>query len=257
MTYIAYIDETGDTGDPRQSGSSGCYALGCVLVDLDRWSSASDRLVSFRRQVRTTFGVPMRAEIKANYLIRGNGPLRALNLAPSQRGYIYRTHLQLLSQLPAEAFAVVTDKRLTGWHGKACFDGTWEMLLQRLERSCSREGRTMLLAHDNGENDSVRKLVRRARRYLTAGRMQGAGTSQFKADKLLEDPVPRTSHHSYLIQLADLVAYAGWRSYQAPGATVGAVVPKSMWTHVGAATKTQVNMVSLNGSQPGVVLRSR
>ncbi|WP_154792485.1 DUF3800 domain-containing protein [Occultella kanbiaonis] len=257
MTYIAYIDETGDTGNPQLRGASSCYALGCVIIDLDVWPSVFDSLVAFRRQVRTTFGIPLRAELKANYLIRDSGPLRGLGLAPSQRNYIYQTHMQLLSTLPAEAFAVVTDKAKTGWRGKSCFDGTWEMVLQRLERSCSKQGRTMLLAHDNGENDAVRALVRRARRYLTAGRMEGGGGIQFKADRILEDPVPRTSHHSYFIQLADLVAYAGWRSYQRPGAGVAAVVPQSMWSHIGSATKSEVNMWSLNGSVPGVVLRTR
>jgi hypothetical protein len=257
VTLMAYVDETGDTGDPRRAGSSGCYALGCVLIDLDKWPTAFNEFVAFRRHIRTSFGVPMRTELKANHLIRNNGGLRALNLSPSQRQYIYREHLRLIARLEARAFAVVTDKTKVPIHGTACFDMTWEMLLQRFERTCTYESTTLMITHDNGENDSVRRNVRKARRHLTAGAMNGGGSLKFTADRILDDPIPRNSQHAYFIQLADLVAYAGWRSYVAPGRSVAQVVPQSSWTHVGSAVHSAVNKCSLNGSVPGVVLRTR
>jgi hypothetical protein len=254
---MAYVDETGDTGDPSLKGASSCFALGCVLVDLESWATAFERILEFRRGIRNSFGVPMRAEIKANYLIRNSGGLRDFDLSPSQRSYIYREHLRLLKTLPAQAFAVVTDKEKTGASGTACLDMTWEMLLQRLERLCTYEKTTVMISHDEGENDMVRKYVRKARRHLTAGAMDGGGGLRFRADKILEDPIPRNSQHSYFIQMADLVAYAGWRSYMAPSPGVAKVVPQSMWTHVGPATRTVVNSMKPNGSVPGVVLRTR
>ena len=254
---MAYVDETGDTGDATLAGSSACYALGCVLVDLDEWPKVFDALVSFRRALRTSFGIPMRAELKANYLIRNSGGLRPLNLAPSQRQYIYREHLRLLSALPARAFAVVTDKQRAGVSGTRCFDMTWEMLLQRFERTCAFEHTTLMITHDDGENDAVRRHVRKARRHLTAGSMLGGGSLQFRADRILDDPIPRNSQHAYLLQLADLVAYAGWRSYMPPSPGVAQVVPQSTWSHIGPAVHAAVNSRSLNGSVPGVVLRTR
>lgn len=257
VTLMAYVDETGDTGDASLKGASTCYALGCVLVDLNDWSSAFDTYLAFRQRLRTSFGVPVRAELKANYLVRGSGPLRKLNLAPSQRHYIYREHLRLLEDLPARAFGVVTDKQQAGVSGSACFDMTWEMLLQRFERTCTYENTTLMITHDNGENDAVRKHVRKARRHLTAGSIQGGGRLQFKADRIVDDPMPRNSQHSFFIQLADLVAYAAWRSYMAPSHAVAQVVSQQMWAQVGTATHTAVNSRSLNGSVPGVVLRTR
>lgn len=257
MTLMAYIDETGDTGNVALQGSSSCYALGCVLLDLNHWPEAFEKMLGFRQRLRASFGIPIRAELKANYLIRGSGPLRGLNLSTSQRQYIYREHLRLLEELPARAFAVVTDKQKTQTSGTACFDMTWEMLLQRFERTCTKEQTTLLISHDDGENDAVRKHVRKARRHLTAGSMQGGGHLRFKADRILEDPIPRNSQNSFFIQLADIVAYAGWRSYMKPSKGVAAVVPQSTWTHVGGATHRAVNSMSLNGSVPGVVLRTR
>lgn len=254
---MAYVDETGDTGSVELGGSSSCYAFGCILIDLDDWPTAFDTMVAFRQRLRTSFGIPMRTELKANYLIRNGGGLRDLGLSPSQRQYVYREHLKLLNTLPARAFSVVTDKAKVGVSGSACFDVTWEMLLQRFERTCTYERTTMMITHDDGENDAVRRSVRKARRYLTAGRMSGGGTLQFKAERILDDPIPRSSQHSYFVQMADLVAYAGWRSYMAPGKGAALVVPQGTWSHIGAAVHSKVNSVSLNGSVPGVVLRTR
>ena len=254
---MAYVDESGDTGAASLKGSSGCYALGCVLIDLDQWPSAFDKLVTFRSGLRASFGIPMRAELKANYLIRNGAALRSLGLAPSQRRYVYREHLRLLRELPARAFAVVTDKAAVGVSGAACLNMTWEMLLQRFERTCTHEKTTLMISHDEGENDAVRRYVRKARRHLTAGAMAGGGSLQFRADRILDDPIPRNSQHSYLVQMADLVAYAAWRSYVPPSRGVAQVVPQSMWSNIEPAVHAAVNSRNLNGSVPGVVLRTR
>lgn len=257
MTRIAYIDETGDTGDWRLEGSSSCYALGCVVIELDSWPSVFEQVLAFRRGMRESFGIPLRQEIKANYLIRNSGGLRPLNLSPSQRSYVYSQHLSTLEAVGAKAFAIVTDKEKTGWGSAETMNGTWEMLLQRLERMTTKENCTLVICHDSGENDTVRKFVRKARRHLTAGRMDGGGSLRFTAGRILEDPVPRDSKQSYLIQMADLVAYAGWRSYMAPSKGVAQVVPQRMFQRLAGAIKTEVNQFGLNGSVPGVVLRTR
>jgi hypothetical protein len=70
--YVAYVDESGDDGI-RGSRS---YALACVLVESSHWASTFDQLIAFRRFVRSRYGVPVRAELKANYLLRDGGPLR-------------------------------------------------------------------------------------------------------------------------------------------------------------------------------------
>ncbi|MFE6508319.1 DUF3800 domain-containing protein [Nocardioides sp. NPDC057767] len=251
---LAYVDETGDTGDPALAGSSACYALGCVLVEVSDWPEAFDAILAHRRRIRDTFGVLLRDELKANYLIRGSGPLKRYNLSPDARHRIYRSALTTLQYLPARAFTVVTDKTKTGWQGQQCFEGTWEMLLQRLERTSFYEGKKpLMIIHDEGENDAVRRMVRKARRHLTAGRMFGGGTVRNPIPHLIDDPSPRASNHSYFVQMADLVAYAGWRTYMHPSKNVARVVPPTMWDHLGDATHRNVNAYS--GGAPGVVVR--
>lgn len=64
---IAYVDESGDLGP------SHTYTLGCVLVDSESWPASFDALIAFRRFLRKEHGVPIRAELKANYILRNEG----------------------------------------------------------------------------------------------------------------------------------------------------------------------------------------
>jgi len=250
---LAYIDESGNTGDVTGGGSL-TYTLGCVLIDADRWPSAFDDMLAFRRRLRETFGVPMRAEIKANYLLRNSGDLRPVNLGPGARQIIYRAHMRVLRDLPARAFAVVVDKRSRQLPPAGYFDQAWEGMLQRLERTSTKEGATFAVIHDEGEDDAIRRWVRRSRRYLTAGSAYGTGGFQLSANLLVDDPVSRRSQHSYFIQLADLVAYAAFRAVVPPGAAVARVCPDATWDEIGPATHTAVSGLKPR-SKPGIVLR--
>jgi hypothetical protein len=90
---IAYVDESGDTGNQR-ARSSATYTLGCVLVNGSNWNGAFNDLIAMHRRIRDRFDVPMRAEIKANFLVRGAGSFKKLQLAPAERHLIYRAHLR-------------------------------------------------------------------------------------------------------------------------------------------------------------------
>lgn len=250
---MAYVDESGNTG-AVSSGGSLTYALGCVLVDADQWPDAFDELLDFRRRLRASYGLPMRTEIKANYLLRNGGGLRGLGLAPSERSLIFRAHMRVLQELPARAFSIVVHKRNKTLAPEAIFDLGWEALLQRLERTSTKEKVTFAVMHDEGENDAVRRWVRRSRRYLTAGSAFGTGALSNPARKLVDDPIPRRSEQSYLVQLADLVAYASFRSVVPPGGTIAAICDSQMWSEIGPATHTAVSG-SRPRAAPGIVLR--
>lgn len=252
---LAYVDDSGNTGAVNRGGATPYYALGCVILNADDWPTNFDHMVGLRRSLKANFGVPVRAELKANYLIRGSGPLRGLGLAPSQRHLIYRYHLHAVAAMRGRAFAVVVDKAASGTSGSATFDLAWTTLLQRLERTTHFDGQQLMLIHDEGEDDRVRKQYRKARRYLPAGSFFQPGQHiQLAAPRFVEDPVSRSSQQSYFIQLADLVAYAGWRTLHAPSPNIGQVVPQMMWNRLGSAIHTPVNRLRRVGT-PGVVIR--
>ena len=147
----------------------------------------------------------------------------------------------MLDSLPTRAFAITVDKRNKSVTPAGIFDLAWEGLLQRLDRTSTKEKATFMISHDEGENDAVRRWVRRSRRYLTAGSAYGAGALTNPARRLVDDPVARKSEQSYFIQLADLVAYAAFRSVVAPGPAIAQVCPQQMWGEIGGATHRAVS----------------
>jgi len=111
-TIIAYVDESGDTGN-TPGRSSKTYTLGCVMVNALDWNGSFDDLVAMRRRLKSSFEIPVRAEIKANYLVRNGGPFTKLNVAPGQRSLIYRAHLNQMAQdIRLSAFGVVVHKSM-------------------------------------------------------------------------------------------------------------------------------------------------
>lgn len=247
---LAYADESGDSG-PIERGGSLTYAVGCVLVPDSLWPGIFDGLIAFRRRLHTRFGIPVRAEIKATYLVGGSGPLRPLKLAPAERGLIFRAHLGVMSELGIRGFAVIVDKRDTEWVAPDAL--AWEMLLERLERTSHYEKTSIMLTHDNGDNLLVRKTARKARRRITAGSAYGTGQIKQAAKLLIDDPIPRDSSQSYMVQLADLTAYAAFRTLIPPGKSVVGIVPQHTWANLGSAVHTKVNFIS--GGTPGIVVR--
>lgn len=249
VEFFAYVDESGDIG-PKGSKS---YVLAAVLVEMSAWPATFDDLIHFRRALRAQFGIPVRAEIKANYLLRNGGPLRPLALSESARYAVYRAHMRLHSKLELQTFAVVIrkDKLLSRHSPPNPRDVAWEYLLQRLERFTTKGRHDIMVVHDEGDSAAIRKLARKARRAGSAGSAFGTGSLSRPATRLLDDPVPRDSRQSYFLQLADLAAYAAFRKEFPPPVRPGLVVPATMWDELGSARYTPVS--SLQGRTDAIV----
>jgi hypothetical protein len=223
------------------------------MVEHDVWLDRFDRLIGFRRHLRNLFDVPVRAELKANYLLQYGGPYLSKNpLSEQARFAIYRQSMRLQAKLELETFAVVIDKRKAAekYPDRPVQDIAWEWLLQRLERRSAYEGKYTLLIHDEGEAENVRKLVRKARRIGTAGSRFGTGTLKVPFKKLIDDPAPRDSRQSYFLQLADLSAYAAFRRLYPPPPRKVPIVPQGMWDELGDA---RFQKVTLGADPLGIV----
>jgi hypothetical protein len=246
--HFAYVDESGSEG----AAGSLSYTLACILVDAASWAGVFDEVISFRRFQH--FGIPVRAELKANYLIRNGGALRPLKLSEAARFGVYRQAMRLQPKLGVGVFAVVIRKAELRARdpNSSPREIAWEYLLQRLERFATKGGNQVLLIHDEGDLRLVRGLARKARRAGSAGSAFGTGSLRLPARLLLDDPVPRDSRQSYFLQMADLAAYAAFRKVYPPPALPINIVPSTMWDELGAARFAAANQ--LKGGIPGLVL---
>ena len=252
--YLAYVDESGNVGLP----GSRTYTLGCLFLPADAWPDTFDALIAIRRALRDTHGLPVRAEVKANYLLRGKGPLWRLHLSEAQRFEIYRELMRAQAGLGFQTYAVVINKQELANRGRGenAREVAWEFLIQRLERLTTTTRVPAMLIHDEGEGAVVRKLVRKARRIGSAGSAFGTGHLDRPARLLIDDPVTRDSRQSYFIQLADLSAYAGFRRIHPPPARLTPIVPQTMWDELGAAIYTDANYLARldhPADPPGIV----
>lgn len=201
--WLAYVDESGDTGI---DGGSPAFTLGCVVLPAAAWPDALATLVRFRHCLQKRYAIPVRAELKAYTLLRGSGPLAERQLPEQDRQRIYRHHLELASAIGAQVFAVTIHKDLIRKEElRRPREAAWSYLLQRLELLTSEDGTPAMLIHDEGEEGLIRNLVRKAQ---TTGSSFGVESVSPPARLIVEDPVPRSSTQSFLLQLADLAAYA-------------------------------------------------
>lgn len=247
--YVAYVDESGSTGEIAK-GASRTYTLGCLLVRGSLWNAVLDGLIGYRRYLKKRFGVPVRAEIKANHLLRNGGAFRDLHLSERARYSMYRGALRLCPKLDVQAFGIVIRKELV--HSADPHDFAWTFLMQRLERLTYHQRTQVLIIHDEGNDARVRVLARRARRAAIAGSAFGTGYVSVPFAGLLEDPVSRKSDESLFLQVADLIAYAAFRRVIPPPDRAVSIVPELMWDELGTARLAEVNQRS-GGPSPGIV----
>ncbi len=240
--YFAYFDESGDSG---QSGSRS-YVLACALVKDSEWTNTLQGFVDFRRYLKRALGIPSRSEIKATQLLKGGGALRALKLGESIRQRIYRGFLRVPAKLGVKVFAVVIRKeKLQGAYlSEDPADRAWIFAMQRLERFAASNNEKIVIIHDEGRDKEIRALARAQRRIGRAG-SHISGTLSVPFIQLLEDPVPRKSQDSYLIQLVDLCAYAAFRSVYPPPKTT--VIEQGTWDELGDARLSVVSSRTSNG----------
>jgi hypothetical protein len=252
--HLAYVDESGNSALPPRGSQS--YVLACVILEDRMWPDVFDDLIEYRRFLRANFGIPVRAELKANFLLHNGGPLRARPLGEAARFRIYRGFMRLQRQLDVKVFAVVVKKDVMQQRGpvRDPRDLAWEWLLQRFERFTTKTGTQLMVMHDEGEAARIVRAVRRARRAGTAGSALGTGTLRRPARLILDDPVSRHSEQSYLIQLADLNAYAAFRHVYPPPVRAGRlnIVPQSTWAELGDARYEPVS--GLAGGPRGLVV---
>lgn len=246
--HIAYID---DSGDQRS------VVLGALLVPSNRWLEIHDQLVAFRRELSSRHGFRMRHEMKASQIVSHAGPWHKLNISTKSRFGIYRAALrEVASMAPAvRAVAVVIPDRR---HPKLRDDSkviveAWDVLLERIERFCSKSNTHVLLMPDDGNPRTVRSVARRRRRFGYAPSAFGGSGRAVPFRQLVDDPAHRDSSQSYLCQWADLVAYAAFRKI-----VPRADVPDNLWDDLGDACLHEANSLARRGQgslePPGIIV---
>jgi hypothetical protein len=244
--YFAYFDESGDSGMDAASPTA-TFSLACVLIRDTAWLDALDQTVKFRKFLKDQFRIPLKAEIKAAWLIHNKGDVRVANLSFSARmaAYMASMRFQRKAQL-FKTFSVVIKKREINARNIDPRERAWHFAIQRLERFGSSNSAMIHVIPDEGHADFIIKKIRAMRRFHFVPAAFGGDALRRDARNIVEDASERNSKRSYFIQLADLNAYASFRKVF-PSTNFG----DAIWDELGDARLAEVN--AIRGGPTGIV----
>lgn len=213
--WLAYFDESGDSGHPKVVNSpTKFFVLSGVLVHQDNWLATLDRLVALRRRLRTTYGISSRPEIKAQDIRPGKGVFRNLALPPDGRLNLYRELMlyQETDLVGVKCFSVAIAKAKIIRRDMDIRETAWIYAIERIDSFCQDNNDKAILFPDEGHGQFIRRLLRRLRRHHSVQGHYGQEKLKCQTQQIVEDPNDRRSHDSYLTQLADWNALACHRS---------------------------------------------
>ncbi len=232
---LFYIDESFDENK---------FCLSAIGIRHGDWRECFARVREHRRILKQDFGIFMRNELHSHQFVNGRGRVADRVIGKHDRSRIFEGLLRLVAQLPKVMLInVCLDVK-----GRADVQlAAWDRLMNRIERTMlALEQRELplrreliaeigerlpeprlhelevrvtayrplaMICADQGREREITKALRKMSVYnpipsAHGGWEDGAGTKNIPVQRVIEDPFFKKSHMSYLIQLADAVAYA-------------------------------------------------
>jgi len=201
---IAYYDESGDDGYPEYS--SPLFVLSAVYLHFQKWQEAYQAILKFRRRLKVDFDLPVKFEMHTKHFLLNKKPYRALGMSNDDRIQILDQFCLLVASLEVRIINVVIVKPRIKHPQYKVLDTCLKYSVQRVENDLGGEDKFMIIT-DAGRTGKMRHTTRKIQRINFIPSKYTPDPYRREIKKLIEDPLPKDSHQSYFIQLADLVAY--------------------------------------------------
>lgn len=207
-----YVDESYDAKK---------FCLSAVSLRYGDWHRSFKAVQAHRRALKQKYGLYIRREIHARELVAGRGRVAEHLIGKHDRARIFHGLLTLIASLPHV------------WIFNVCLDvnpnedvqiKAWDRLLNRIERTmlelekrfvvrlpAALRPRAMIFADEGKETHITRAFRKRAVFNPVPSQYGGWAegmTKNIPIERIIEDPIFKQSHQSFLIQLADCAAFA-------------------------------------------------
>lgn len=220
--YSMYIDESGDPGpyDPANPAFSGSrhYIVSSIIIPTDTWSNNLKILASLKSRLKAGYGFPIRKELHGAQLINPrNDPAYQSIGSRFVRNKMYLECIDYYAKNMSELqiINIHVDKlhpySVTSFAGVNLQDLAWTRLLERYQTFLSKNGGLGLIFADDTNETAFRNLLRRMRKYHYVGSMYSTKGIRVNTSNIIEDPIIRSSHQSYFIQVADMTSHILYR----------------------------------------------
>ena len=209
--YLMYVDESGDSG--LAGSPTNFFSLSGLVIHESRWRDFTTQMATFRKTMRTVYGLPLRTEIHASHFIR-SAPV------PGMQKHIRLAILRnFIDEIAKQDFIsltnVVVDK--TGKpNSYDVFENAWQTLFQRFENTLKygnfpggHRNDFGIVLTDATDGQKLQKMVRRMSVHNPVPNMAwaGPGYRNLPLLRIIEDPHPKDSKTSHFIQACDVAAY--------------------------------------------------
>jgi hypothetical protein len=195
--HFVYIDESKD--------ESYCV-YSALAIPVDKWHEHLSKVQEFRRGLKKSDGIYVKAELHAWKFVSGRGRISASHVSRQRRCEIFRETLEFITTLEGV-------KLFNAFSPRSQELEAFQYLVTRVDRTMLEWNSRALLICDSGNEGTLRKLVRKMRRYNPIPSQYGCWedgriTKNFPLTHIVEDPFFHRSEDSYFIQLVDFCAYA-------------------------------------------------
>jgi len=213
-----YVDESGDSG--LVGSPTTHFALSGLVVHESQWRNLADTLGAFRKTIRSAYGMPLREEIHASQMIR-KPPVPGMK--PHIRLLILKHFLDEIAKQNHVSITNVIVSKANKPAGYDVFENAWQALFQRFENTIKYGNfyggfrkDAGLVVTDATDGRKLQKLMRRMSVYNPIPNQAWAGTGYRNLPllRMIEDPYPKDSRDSHLIQAVDATAYFLLQKYR-------------------------------------------
>ncbi len=204
--FLSYFDESGDDGYPVYS--SELFVLTSVYLHYTKWKESHTAFHSFRQEFKERWGLPVKVEFHTNEFITDKDPYHG-RYTPAERRSMLFEYCHFVLTLNVKIISVVIDKKRIQRPKYDVLKKALTYNIQRIENDLKLpeyDGRFLIIA-DEGRIKKMRETARAIQRinYITS-QINGAPYRK-EIERLIEDPLPKSSSESYFIQVADMVSF--------------------------------------------------
>ena len=190
--YFIYIDESYDEVH---------YCYSALFVPVFKWNDIFEEVFQWRKKLRNEYEIPFEYELHATKFISGSGEPHN-NRDKDFRANIFNKSFHFFNNLSnVYIIAGITDNKVK--HLKL-----FNQLLNQIETSLREKNAFGVLICDEGNERKLISMVRRKRKKIIASNE----TLNPSLERIVEDPLFKTSTSSYFIQITDFISFGLLRS---------------------------------------------
>lgn len=203
--FISYFDESGDDGYPNRS--SDLFVLTSIYFHHSAWKENYRRLYEIRKQLYNQYKLPIKQEFHTNEFITDKHPYHGKYDKKTRKNLVF-DFFKYVNLIDFKTISVIINKNNINRPDYDVLKSALTYNVQRIENdlNINPDNRFMIIT-DEGRVSKMRSTTREIQKINFIPSKFNYDSYRKEIEKLIEDPLPKDSKDSYLIQLADMICF--------------------------------------------------